>query len=80
MHQFVAHVTSAGPEFGANVVIWLSESELFEGTRYFYAHVDQRREVLATALTAMATGFRVRATVDTVESGGGLAQFFLAAE
>jgi hypothetical protein len=64
MPSFICEVTSAGPSETGDIAIALRDTKGAFPSRWFSPPPPGRREMLATALTAISTGFRVNASVE----------------
>jgi hypothetical protein len=74
--SFTCTVNRAGPAENGNILIHLREtSGKFD--RWFTAHNAVKKEMLATALTAISTGLKVSAFVTTTDEYGTLNRLYI---
>jgi hypothetical protein len=74
---FLCNVVSAGPDETGSVNVRLTDSGGTFNTRWFGAVATAKREMLATALVAMTSGFRVDALLVSTDEYSQLDRLYI---
>ena len=75
---FTCNVVSAGPDENGNVLVKLTDSGGAFVARWFDAVAVSKREMLATALAAMTSGFKVIALLVSTDEYSQINRLYIA--
>ena len=74
---FICNVVGAGPDENGNVVVRLTDASGAFQDRWFDAVAISKREMLATALAAMTSGFKVNALLVSTDQYSPLNRLYI---
>jgi len=74
---FICNVVSAGPDENGNVLVRLTDSGGTFQARWFNAVATAKREMLATALATMTSGFKVDAELVSTDEYSQLNRLYI---